>query len=68
MTPLCHRSTAFPDEEEFLYPPGTYLRLKEGSTSTREKVLLKRHSSRGGMLSHTANVTIVDVEPFFPTV
>jgi len=60
--------SAFPDEQEFLYPPGTYLSLKEGSVKTHETVLLKRQTSRGDVLSQEAAVTIVDVEPAFPTV
>ena len=61
---LCR--AAFPDEQEFLYPPGTYLSVKEGSTQVRETVQLTRQSSRGNVLGHAANVTIVDVEPSFP--
>jgi len=61
-------AAAFPGEQEFLYPPGTYLSVKEGTKRTRETVPLERQTSRGDLLSQAAEVTIVDVEPFFPTV
>ena len=61
---LCR--AAFPDEQEFLYPPGTYLSVKEGSTRVRQTVQLTRQTSRGDMPGLAANVTIVDVEPSFP--
>ena len=64
---LSHACTAFPGEQEFLYPPGTYLRVKEGTTSTNETVQLTRQTSRGDMLHSEANVTIVDIEPEFPS-
>ena len=59
---------AFPDEQEFLYPPGTYLSLKEGHGSTTETVTLTRQTSRSDVLRRQAEVTIVDVEASFPTV
>ena len=57
---------AFPEEQEFLYPPGTYLSLKDGSMRKHERVPITRQTSRGGLLQHEAEVTIVDVEPAFP--
>ena len=45
----------------------TYLSVKEGSTRTHEAVSLTRQSSRGDVLRQTAEVTIIDVEPAFPT-
>ena len=68
MWPLFELRAAFPEEQEFLYPPGTYLSLREGSVGTRATVPLTRQTSRGNTLSHAADVTIVDVEPAFPTV
>ena len=57
---------AYPDEKEFLYPPGTYLSVKEGTERVTQEVSFSRHTSRGNLLQQSANVTIVDVEPFFP--
>jgi len=58
--------SAFPEEQEFLFPPGTYLSVKEGSAVVRETVPLVRQSSRGAVHGQTANVMIVDVVPAFP--
>ena len=60
------RCAAFPEEQEFLFPPGTYLSVKEGSAVVRETVPLVRQSSRGAVHGQTANVMIVDVVPAFP--
>jgi len=58
--------SAFPEEQEFLYPPGTYLSLKDGSMRKHERVPITRQTSRSELLQHEAEVTIVDVEPAFP--
>lgn len=65
--PCVSSRAAFPDEQEFLYPPGTYLSVKEGSTWSRETVQLTRQTSSGVELGRVADVTILDVEPALPT-
>ena len=57
----------FPEMSEFLYPPGTYLSVKEGSARTHETVPLARQTSRGDVSQHEVRVTIVDVETAWPS-
>ena len=58
---------AFPDEQEFLFPPGTYLTPVEGAVPSVEPVALTRQASRGEVLPRSASVKVVEVEPDFPT-
>ena len=65
--PAPPREQAFPNEQEYLFPPGTYLTPIEGAVPVVEPVALTRQASRGEVLPRSTHVKVVEVEPDFPT-